>query len=58
MRILLQKENEQDQLHIFQDIYILIVVKCISYNNGHNILRIFDILRNSPVTANEIKHDY
>ena len=28
------------------------------YNHGHNIMRIFDVLRNFPFTTSETKPDY
>ena len=39
------------------------LIKCFAelvndYNHGHNIMRIFDVLRNFPFTASETKSDY
>ena len=34
------------------------IQKFIIYNHFHNILRLFDVLSNSPFTTSEMMHDY
>ena len=34
------------------------ILKSLTYNNGHNIMRIFDVLPNFPLITSEMKPDH